>query len=161
MGLDFLTRLFNNLLKGKEMPKEWRKSVLVPVYKNKGDAQNCNNYRGIKLISHTMKLWEKVVEQRLRRVVEIGEEQFGFMPGKSTTDAIFALRILAEKYREKKRELHCVFIDLEKAYDRVPREEVWLCLRERECRNPSQSCAGHVPRKYDNSEKCCGSERGV
>ena len=53
------------------------------------------------------------------------------MSGKSTTDAIFALRILAQKYREKQRELHCIFIDLEKAYDRVLMEEVWLCLREK------------------------------
>ena len=53
MGLDFLVRLFNYLLNGKEMPKEWRRSVLVPVYKNKGDAQSCNNYRGIKLMAHT------------------------------------------------------------------------------------------------------------
>ena len=53
------------------------------------------------------------------------------MPGELTTDAIFALRILAEKYREKQRELHCIFIDLEKVYDWVPREEVWLCLREK------------------------------
>ena len=43
-GLDFLVRLFNYLLNGKEMPKEWRRSVLVPVYKNKGNVQSCNNY---------------------------------------------------------------------------------------------------------------------
>ncbi|KAK3573200.1 hypothetical protein QTP86_015121, partial [Hemibagrus guttatus] len=87
----------------------------------------CSNYRGIKLMSHTMKLWERVVEARLRKVVEICEQQYGFMPRKSTTDAIFALRILMEKYRDGQRELYCV--DLEKAYDRVPREELWYCMR--------------------------------
>ena len=52
-----------------------------------------------------------------------------FMPGRSTTDAIFALRQLIEKYREGRKSLHCIFIDLEKAYDQVPRSEVWNCLR--------------------------------
>ncbi|KAK3563661.1 hypothetical protein QTP86_033506 [Hemibagrus guttatus] len=77
-----------------------------------------------------MKLWERVVKARLRKVVDICEQQYGFMPRKSTTDAIFALRILMEKYRDGQRELHCVFVDLEKVYDRVPREELWYCMRK-------------------------------
>ncbi|KAK3548001.1 hypothetical protein QTP70_001661 [Hemibagrus guttatus] len=129
-AVEFLTSLFNKVLESERMPEEWRRSVLVPIFKNKGDVQSCSNYRGIKLMSHTMKLWERVVEARLRKVVEICEQQYGFMPRKSTTDAIFALRILMEKYRDGQRELHCVFVDLEKAYDRVPREELWYCMRK-------------------------------
>ncbi|KAK3513802.1 hypothetical protein QTP70_028880 [Hemibagrus guttatus] len=129
-AVEFLTSLFNRVLESEKMPEEWRRSVLVPIFKNKGDVQSCSNYRGIKLMSHTMKLWERVVEARLRKVVEICEQQYGFMPRKSTTDAIFALRILMEKYRDGQRELHCVFVDLEKAYDRVPREELWYCMRK-------------------------------
>ena len=58
MGIKFLTRLFNRLLMGEQMPEEWRRSVLIPIYeyKNKEDAQCCGNYRGIKLMSHTMKV---------------------------------------------------------------------------------------------------------
>ncbi|TRY54571.1 hypothetical protein DNTS_001573 [Danionella cerebrum] len=128
-AVEFLSRLFNRILESEKMPEEWRRSVLVPIFKNKGDVQSCNNDRGIKLMSHTMKLWERVVEARLRREVDICEQQYGFMPRKSTTDAIFALRLLMEKYRDGQKELHCVFVDLEKAYDRVPREELWSCMR--------------------------------
>ena len=100
------------------MPEEWKRSVLIPIYKNKRDAQCCGNYRGIKLMSHTMKIWERIIEARQRHKVEIRKQQYGFMPGKKTTDAMIALIMLMEKYREGQRELHSVFVDLEKAYDR-------------------------------------------
>ena len=45
IGVNFLTKLFNQILETEEMPEEWRKSILVPIYKNKGDIQNCSNYR--------------------------------------------------------------------------------------------------------------------
>ncbi|KAK3573261.1 hypothetical protein QTP86_019239, partial [Hemibagrus guttatus] len=90
-AVEFLTNLFNRVLESERMPEEWRRSVLVPIIKNKGDVQSCSNYKGIKLMSHTMKLWERVVEARLRKIVEICEQQYGFMPRKSTTDAIFGV----------------------------------------------------------------------
>ena len=52
------------------------------------------------------------------------------MSKKRTTDVIFSLGMQIEKYREGQRELHCILIDLEKAYDKVPREELWHCMRK-------------------------------
>ena len=82
------------------------------------------------MISHAMKIWERIIDRRLREETSMGEEQFGFMPGRGTTDAIFAARQVLEKHRDMQKELHMVFIDLKKAYDRVPRQEVWRSLRE-------------------------------
>ena len=101
------------------MPEEWRRSVLIPTYKSKGDAQCYGYYRGIKLMKHTMKVWERIIEASLRDRVEISEQQYGFMPGKGITDVVFVLGMLMEKYREGQKKLHCVFVDLKKAYDKV------------------------------------------
>ena len=78
------------------------------------------------MISHTMKILEIIIDRKLREETSIGEEQFGLMPSRGTTDAIFAARQVMEKHREMQKKLHMVFIDLEK----VPWQEVWRCLRE-------------------------------
>ncbi|XP_063941331.1 uncharacterized protein LOC135149533 [Daucus carota subsp. sativus] len=75
--------------------------------------------------------WERVIECRIRRIVTISVNQFGFMPGRSTIEAIYLIRCLMEKYRECRKDLHMVFIDLEKAYDSVPRVVLWRCLAAR------------------------------
>ena len=78
LGVKYLTKIFNQLLEGEGMPGEWR-NTLVLIYKNK-DVQCCGNCRGIRLRGHTMKLWERVVEHRIRVIVEICEKHYGFMP---------------------------------------------------------------------------------
>ena len=93
--------------------------------------QVCGNYRGINLLSHPIKLWERVIKRRIRQETVIRENQFGFMPGRLTTEAIHVLRRLIKKYREQKKDLHMMFIDLEKAYDSIPSDIFWDNLKAR------------------------------
>jgi len=84
----------------------------------------CGTYRGIKLLEHAMKVVERIFEHRIRQQIEIDDMQFGFMKGKGTTDAIFMARQMQENFRVKGRKLYFGFVDLEKAFDRVPREVI-------------------------------------
>ncbi|GJR80123.1 retrovirus-related pol polyprotein LINE-1 [Tanacetum coccineum] len=130
-GIFWLTSLFNKIFTSAKMHEEWRLSDVNPIFKNKDDAQVCSNYTGIKLLGHTMKLWERVIERRLRRETTVSKNQFGFMLGRSSVEAIHLIRSLMENYRERQRNLHLAFLDLEKAYDSVPRELIWKTLIEK------------------------------
>jgi hypothetical protein len=66
VAIVWLTKLFNLIFRSNKMPDEWRRSILVPIFKNKGNVQSCTNYRGIKPMSHTIKLWERIIEHCLR-----------------------------------------------------------------------------------------------
>ncbi|XP_068237143.1 uncharacterized protein [Palaemon carinicauda] len=83
-GIDVMWDLMQKIFIQEKMPEGWRRSLIIPLYKGKGDIQKCGNYRGIKLISSTMKMWENIIKRSLRDETTIEEEQFGFMPGRGT-----------------------------------------------------------------------------
>ncbi|KAK6767017.1 hypothetical protein RB195_026345 [Necator americanus] len=88
--------------------------ILADVWKLLGD-------RGpLRLLCHTMKVFERVLEACLRKIVSVSLNQCGFVKDCSTIDAIHAVRILLEKHREENRSVHLAFLDLEKAFDRTP-----------------------------------------
>jgi len=128
-GTRWITNVCNSVVREGRIPEDWCKSWMVNVYKGK-DALECGSYRGIRLLEHTLKILERVVEVRVRRIVKIDDLQFGFMAGKGTTDAICIVRQLQEKLLAKKKDLWMAFVDLEKTFDRVPREVVWWALRK-------------------------------
>ncbi|KAK6738259.1 hypothetical protein RB195_020395 [Necator americanus] len=125
----WLATLFNKIVAEGRTPDVWQTSVTVPVWKGKGDIADCTSYRPIRLLCHTMKVFERVLEARLRKIVSVSLNQCGFVKDCSTIDAIHAARILLEKHREKNRSVHLAFLDLEKAFDRVPHEPLWMSMR--------------------------------
>ena len=129
-GTEWMADLCNKILDEGKIPEDWKKSTMVPLYKKKGDPLLCCNYRGIKLLEQAMKVFERVIETRVRDQVSIDNMQFGFMPKKGTIDAIFILRQIQEKHLDKKKDIFFAFVDLEKAFDRVPREVVRWALRK-------------------------------
>jgi len=101
--------------------------------KNGGGAKiiiNDTIIRGIKLLEHAMKVVERICEHIIRQQIEIDDMQFGFMKGKGTTDAIFMARQMQENFRVKGNKLYFGFVDLEKAFDRVPREVISWAMRK-------------------------------
>ena len=88
------------------------------------------NYRGLKLTEQVMKVLERIVDGLIRQLVSIDDSQFGFVPGRGTTDAIFVVRQLQEKYLAANKRLYMAFVVLEKAFDQVHRKVIWWALRK-------------------------------
>ena len=105
---------------------------LVITLPKKSNLQQCQNYRTIRLTSHPSKVVLKITLTRLKPQAEkiITEEQAGFKAGRSTTEQIFNLRILCEKYLQHQQDLYHVFIDFKKAFDRVWHAALWATMKK-------------------------------
>jgi len=90
----------------------------------------CGSYRGIKLLEHAMKAVERTFEHRIWQQIEVDDNdmQLGFMTGKGNTDAIFTVRQMQKNFTAKGRKLYFGFVNVEKAFDRVPREVIMQCV---------------------------------
>ncbi|KAK3526376.1 hypothetical protein QTP70_025405 [Hemibagrus guttatus] len=137
VGLSWLTRPCNIAWRSGTVPLAWATGVVVLLFK-KGDRRVCSNYRGITLLSLPGKVYSRVLERRVRPLVEprIQEEQCGFRPSRGTLDQLYTLHRVLEGSWEFAQPVHMCFVDLEKAFDRVPRGILWEVLWEYGVRGP-------------------------
>ena len=101
----YLIKIFHHLIssiwKSEKIENDWNTAILCPIFK-KGDPTNTENYRGISLLDTTYKVLSTAIINRIKKYASeiIGEYQCGFRKGKSTSDNIFTIRQIIEKYYE-------------------------------------------------------------
>lgn len=131
-----LTKLFRVFWIKGEVPQELKDASIIHLYKRKGNRSQCDNHRGISLLSIAGKILARVVLNRLTAEVTdkvYPESQCGFRSGRGTADMVFAYRQLQEKCIEQSQPLYTVFVDLTKAFDTVSRDGLWKILHKTGC----------------------------
>jgi len=122
-----LHSLFARVWKTGLVPVEWREGIIVSLYKGKGPRNNCGSYRPISLLSVPGIVFASVLLARLQPLLTTRRrpQQSGFTPGRSTIDAILALRLLSELPGIQ----HVAYMDIKAAFDSVDRFALWKALR--------------------------------
>lgn len=109
----------------EKMPEDWKMGMIMPIPK-KGDLTKCTNYRGITLLNITYKILTSLLKERVTQHTEtvIGNYQFGFRKGKSTSDALHIMKQITEKCYEYDIDIHILFIDFKQAFDQLIRTKI-------------------------------------
>ena len=130
--VQYYTKFLNLSFKSGHMPADWCQSVILHIYKNKGDIDDSNNFRGIPLLSCFGKLFKSCLNRRLTIFIEnnniVQAEQAGFKFDFSTIDHLFVLKSLADMYLSKRQRLYCCFVDFKKAFDTINRTTLWCMI---------------------------------
>lgn len=125
----FLQPLLNDVWQQEHLPADWKEGLLIKLPK-KGNRTDCNNWRGITLLSTVSKVLSKIILYRIQGAIEdtIRGEQAGFRRGTSCVDQITSLRIIVEESVEWRKPLFMTFVDFEKAFDSINRQFIWDAL---------------------------------
>ena len=123
--------MFNRIFSEEKIPTEWKEGIIVKLPK-KGQLTDCNNWRGINLLSVPGKILSRIILDRIKDDVDkiLREEQSGFRKNRSCLDNIFILRTIIEQTNEWKSSMYINFIDFEKAFDSIHRESLWQILHQ-------------------------------
>ena len=118
---DWLLRFFSNCLTRCRIPQLWRKAKVIALPKPKKDPSKPENYRPISLLSHALKLFERLIYNRIAGILDplMINEQCGFRSGRNSTGQILNMCQFIEDSFEKKQMIGAVFVDLTAAYDTV------------------------------------------
>jgi len=130
-GIEQLTKFANKVYDAGKFPDELSKSIFIALPKVNG-AIECDLHRTISLMSHVTKIILRVILLRARNKVrqEISDEQYGFMKDRGTRNAIYMMRLMAERAIEMQRDLYVCFIDFKKAFDRVKHKDLMVMLND-------------------------------
>ncbi|CAF2034053.1 unnamed protein product [Rotaria magnacalcarata] len=131
LGVDIMTKLINKIYDTGELPEDLTKSIFIALPKTPG-ATECELHRTISLMSHGTKILLKILMMRMKSKTrpEIAKEQYGFMPDKSTRNAIFILRMIIERSIEVKHDIYLCFLDYTKAFDKVKHDNLFQILEQ-------------------------------
>ena len=122
--LPVLNKLFNFICNSGYYPSGWRKALIVPIYKKKGDFDDPNYYRGIALISCLAKLFNNILNEQLTNFLRknqiLSEYQIGFSKKARTADHMFVLHHLIDTHvKQNRKHIFAAFIDFKKAFNSV------------------------------------------
>ena len=106
MGASMICALAAAIILDGKVPSDWEQCFIVCLYKGKGVLLERGDYHGLKLTEQVMKVLERIVDGLIRQLVSIYDSQFGFVPGRGTTDAIFVVRQLQEKHLAANKRLY-------------------------------------------------------
>ena len=127
---------FLNMWQQEKIPQEFKDASIIHLYKRKGKRQDCNNHRGISLLSIAGKILARLLLNRITDHLNhdlLPESQCGFRKNRGTVDMIFAARQLQEKCQEQNISLYSTYVDLTKAFDTVSREGLWKIMAKYGC----------------------------
>ena len=112
------------------VPEDWKEGFLVKLPK-KGDQSECDNYRGIMLLSVPGKVLNRIILENLKDAVDrkLRDHQAGFRQERSRIDQIATLTIIIEQSLEWNSSLYIIFIDFVKAFDSLDRDSLWKLMR--------------------------------
>lgn len=129
--IPLLVIMFNEVFMGG-YPQAWERSRTIMLFK-KGDTRNPSNYRGISIMDALAGLYDRVLAARLSLWYIPDVSQAGAQAGRSCYEQVFSLRLFIDFAKKTKRTLYILFVDYEKAYDRVPRQKLINMLAEKGC----------------------------
>lgn len=124
-NIPILEKVFNHIYNSGTLPDEWLKSTFMAIPKI-NNAKKCNDHRLISLMSHMLKIFLKIIHNRLFKKCEanMGELQFGFKEAMGTREALFCTQILVQKCNDVKKDVFICFIDYEKAFDTIQHDKL-------------------------------------
>ncbi len=126
-----ILKMFNKILDKENIPSSWKRGNLIRIYKGKGTKGKCSSERGITLTSNMGKTFERMINNRIMKTIQISDAQAGGRKGKSTIDHVLAVKELVKQMIKRHKTVYSGFLDVKNAFDKASKENAVYVLHNR------------------------------